>query len=375
MLINKAGRQVDHSGWSTPNPSLLMWKVGGEARSGEIPLPELQTHARELPTQFLREPPGQFTFAPGGENVVGLQPPWALLIDLPFAKETRRLLVCRPSVSSPEATEPAVVPRFAPRNMLLAVSPADGSLAIACNSKEMTLQIFNHDLQTKLVSWPQERPIQEIAWSRDGRLLAALYHMPPHPTSNASRGNPTATGPTPRLPNVIVYDVAQNRERLRFDTGDVDAKLAFDPAGTSLYSIARGGGSTGDRKELERDTLRRFDITTGRLVKRYVVKDTGVRQNFAVSPDGNLIAAGIAVTAYPPFFMEQVSIKIRAGFVLLDAETGRELGRDSRRTVGYTDDNLPLFFIGGGKYLLVGYEGSGRSDDYGELVTYSLSLP
>jgi hypothetical protein len=45
-----------------------------------------------------------------------------------------------------------------------------------------------------------------------------------------------------------------------------------------------------------------------------------------------------------PWFREQVSLSVEAGFVLLDTQTGRVLFREKRRTLGGVREGLPLFF-------------------------------
>lgn len=373
MLLDKFGPHVERGVSSRQDPKLVLWVVGRDEPSAEIPLTEFPRYENERPLNFTYDYPGRFRFGPHGHFIAGLQPPWVVLIDVARREEVRRRLVCSHSNPSLENLKPQSANALPERRMFLAVSPIDGSFAVACNLDEVTLHILDPTLKVESASWKLPGVVQDIAWSKHGELLAVLFDTPLAPPGGDGEHNSTSTDVPPRDTAVVVYQIPENRELARFNNGAPDAKVVFDGGGTAIFAIGESPASTDSSEKAKQPWLCEFQARTGEVLRRYGVEGSGPGQNFAVSPSGELIAARTAVALYPPFFLEQTSTSVRSGFVLLDAEDGQELYKEDRKTVGRANEDLPLFFTEDGKYLLVGYESSKGGRDYGEIVAYSLT--
>ena len=258
--------------------------------------------------------------------------------------------------------------------MLVALNPKSGAVAVACNSKDdVQIVLLDPDRTSKPLNWPQAEPIEDIAWSADGKILAVLYYTPPQHFDRNGRWNPAEADAPPSTPTVALFDTLERKELLRFNTGGFDAKVAFDPSGRWIYSISHTRLGRGySSADWQKESLRKFETATGRLVQRFVVEGTGVRQNFAISSNGEIIAAECLVNVSKPFLAEQVSLSVNAGFVLLDSRSGQVLFRENRKTSGEVSDRLPMFFADGDRKLLVNFRSAGAPGDNGEIVAYSI---
>ena len=341
-------------------PALVLWRIGDDAASSRISLTDFVEFEKQRPPYFASDYPGGFRFVPGSHSVAGLQPPWLVLIDTSSGKEIRRQKVCAPSK---EFGEPAPANANAlPRGrMILAVNSTNGSLAVACNLDATTLHVFESGLVREIWSTTLPSQIRDLEWPKQGNLLAAL--LSPTPKS-PGEGSSSET-------RITVFDSVTAKEVERLSTEAADAKVTFNSNRNSLYAFCQGAATTGTASKTAPAVLCEFEVRTGVLLRKFEVKDSGPSQNLAASPDGRLIAIRTAVPIYPPRFMEQITTTMESGFVLLDADTGREIARESRKATASTHDSLPLMFTNDGKLLLVGYEGDGRSN-FGELVAYDV---
>jgi hypothetical protein len=328
-------------------------------------------YEKQQPVSFIFEYPGSFRFGPHGNVILGLQPPWAVKIDIALRKEVQRRLICSHSNPSLDQLKPQSGDALAQGRMVLAVSAANGLLAVGCNLDEVTLHVIDSTLKDEIACWKLPAPIHDIAWSKHGELLAVLFFTPGDPHGTNSQGASVKAEARPSGPTIAVYEIPGNRELVRFQTGSYSAKVVFDGGGTSLFAFGDSPGINDGPGKGKQPRLCEFQARTGRLLRDYDVEGSGPGQNFAISPDGKLIAVRTADPIFPPSFTEQVSTTMHSGFVLLDAETGSEVGSDSRKTLTATHA-LPLLFTNDGKLLLVGYESSRGGGDYGEVVAYSV---
>src|SRR5208337_2242234 len=282
---------------------------------------------------YLEKPPGPFRFSPDGKSIIGMQMPWLALINLEARREIRRVRPCQqrlllwqplhqPYPPMPEARE----------DMLMAISPRDGLVAAGCVVKGGSeIVILDAELKRAVNRWMVPRPVQDLAWSPEGKELAVLYYDPPYPWDPKTGKWVGTPSPYPVEPNLSVFDPQSGKELLRFNTSAFDAEVRFSPDGSSVYSISHHlvfGGHGGWRK----DTLRTFDSKTGEMKKRMVVPGTGVRDSFAVSPDGELIVAESTKDIPTPFWREPgMALGEDYGFVILDSSTGGVLFREKLR--------------------------------------------
>lgn len=211
--------------------------------------------------------------------------------------------------------------------------------------------------------WTVARPIEDIAWSPDGKELAVLYYDPPDPYDKKTGKWTGMPSPYPVRPNVSIFDAQTGREMLRFNTSAFDSKIAFSPTGSTIYSISHYryemAYSSGD---WQKDTLRAFNAKTGQPIKRIAVPSTGVRDNFAVSPDGRLIAADTTKPVSMPLWRDPNStLDVNQGFVIVDIRTGKILFREKLMRVG--PQGPPLFFSADGSHLISNFNSDGRTSD------------
>jgi len=349
-------------------------RVGEPKPSFQIELPEMREYAWKDGV-YLEKPPGPFRFSPDGKSIIGMQMPWLALISLEARREIRRVRPCQqrlllwqplhqPYPPMPEARE----------DMLMAISPRDGLVAAGCVVKGGSeIVILDAELKRAVNRWMVPRPVQDLAWSPEGKELAVLYYDPPYPWDPKTGKWVGTPSPYPVEPNLSVFDPQSGKELLRFNTSAFDAEVRFSPDGSSVYSISHHlvfGGHGGWRK----DTLRTFDSKTGEMKKRMVVPGTGVRDSFAVSPDGELIVAESTKDIPTPFWREPgMALGEDYGFVILDSSTGGVLFREKLRRPGDLAEPLPLFFSPDGKQVLANFINAEPGSTYATAINvYSL---
>lgn len=359
-------------------PPLNLWSVGETAPSTVINLPEWPAHKRELPPIGI-----DCKFIADGDRIVCAHGPWLALIDIQTKKEIQCVLGTRGFFGL--KLTGADVDKM-PSLTVVAVDSKDGRVAVAYNTlKNPQILVFSRDLRTRVAGWKALKYVQGLFWSPDGKRLGVLYYNTYEPSYN-QRGEWTNRNPEVALagvPDVSVFDVSSGKELLTFATGGFEAKAAFSPDGKLIYVIAhsrvfrqytRGGDWT-------KDTLRAFSSTTGKLVRAFKVKGTGVRNNFAVSPDGHFIAAECNKDVHSPLYYnlltlltmrEDLSDDVNAGFVILDAASGSVIFRKTVRTVGDVSDSLPLFFTEKEGPLVANFGQTSKSVA-GRFVAYSIS--
>lgn len=340
---------------------LSLLRPGELKPSLQIGLPEMADYAQQA-GNYRDTQPGPFRFSPDGKSIIGIQIPWLVLISLEAQKEVRRVRPCGQELVWMKSRDndyayPPVPSR--PEQMRMVISSRDGLVAASCVVKGgAEVVILDAELKGALVRWTVPEPVQDLAWSPDGKQLALLFYDPPWPYDPKTGKVVRPPSPYPVKPNVAIFDPTGGKELLRFNTSAFDAKITFSPDGNTIFSISHhlleGGYSFG---AWGRDTLRAFDSKTGEMKERMVVPGTGVRDNFAVSPDGSLIVAESTKDIAVPLWREPgTAYGEDYGFVILDSSTGAVLFKEKLRRPGFlTDQLLPLFFSADGKQVVANF--------------------
>ncbi|MGH9396817.1 MAG: YncE family protein [Terriglobia bacterium] len=391
LLLNQIGSSgTGPQSWNVPDPKLLLRTPSGIEPLVVIPLPEWPKYQYELPEGVAELLPGPLEFVGDGGDIVGVQGPWLVLISVSSRKEIRRVLALKdlrdfeqPKVPIPVLKSPAPgklidtgkteMVAQAPLPPLLAVSPVGDRLAVAYNGPaKHWIFVYTSDLTRRLASWQVSKRVEDLCWSRDGKLFGVLY------PNSYTRDNPNRkfAGRHSHIAlagaqNISIFDAISWKERLAFATGGYDAKAVFSPDGKLVYVIRGWRDRTG------KEDIRAFSTATGKLERTIKVKAKGVRHNFAVSPDGRLIAVESYSGLGFPFIFDQPEeyLDVNAGFVILDAATGRLLFRAKRRTSSAGSGSLPIFFTADGQMLIVNFAGSNEGDAEGRILGYSLPGP
>ncbi len=360
--------------------SILDFIQMGELKpSLQVELPEMAGYAQQA-GNYGDIQPGPFRFSGDGKSVIGIQIPWLVLISLEARREIRRVRPCQQELLWMRSTLHEVYPPTPePRDdMRIAISPRGGVVAASCVVKGGSeLVILDVELKGTLDHWIVPRPVQDLAWSPDGKELAVLYYDPPYPWDPKTGKWVGPPSPYPVKPNVAIFDSRSGKELRRFNTSAFDAKISFSPDGSRIYSISRHhfarGYFSGDWR---RETLRAFDSRTGEMKKCMIVPGTGVRDNFAVSPDGRLLVAESTKDVSVPFWREPgTTFAVDYGFVILDSTTGDVLFREKLRRAGYMQIPLPLFFSADGKQVVANFNPLPGRTYVTDINVYSLGAP
>ena len=255
--------------------------IGQSKLAFQIEIPKMWDWARQA-GYYGDVQPGPFKFSPDSKSAIGIQMPWLVVVSLQAPREVRRLQPCErqllsmrrpsdvvyPDEAQTKLRQPRTVdypPTPGPGNeMRMAISPRDGIVAAGCVVKGGSeLVVVDPELKGALNRWFVPRPIQDLAWSPDGKELAVLYYDPPYPWDPKTGKWVGPPSPYPVAPNVSIFDPRSGKELLRLNTSSFDAKIGFSPEGGTLYSIsdlhfARGYGS-GDWGKEHPACLRRED--------------------------------------------------------------------------------------------------------------------
>jgi len=198
--------------------------------------------------------------------------------------------------------------------------------------------------------------VQDVCWSPDGTRLAVLYSG-----EIDSKGNFVGNDPHFRplgTPDIEIFDPTSGERQLRFFSGDREAKVAFSPDGTRLYTV-----SLRDKATNQGGSVRIFSASSGTLLKAITSSRYQLHNNFAVSPDGKLIVADASTK--PPYlpwlrnvlrYGERGLSNKTARFVILDARNGKALFENHEVAPGPPGgmmDPMQFAFTPDGRRLLV----------------------
>jgi WD40 repeat protein len=283
----------------------------------------------------------------GGKRVVALQPPELVMMEAQRPQDVRWALPSRDFLGPPLL----LMSRSRGAGYIiqagLAVSPSGDLLAAAYNmGKKPSIFLYTADLKRLVRTWELSQLVlvQDICWSPDGKRLAVLYSGEVDAKGNYVGDNPHfhPLG----IPDVEVLDPQSGERQLRFFSGDREAKVAFSPDGTRLFTISLRDQSTSLRGD-----IRIFSASNGKLLKKITSGRFHLHNNFALSPDGRLIVAD--ASGRPPWlpwlqgmlrYGEGAYYNKTARFVVLDVKTGRVVFEHHEVTPGPPDVMHPVVF-------------------------------
>ena len=360
--------------------TLVLWRTGTIKPSAKAQLPAWPRYEKGPPDGEVGDTTCKFSLA--GSQVVCAHGPWIALLDLSANREIRHITgawtqdLSEFDWNSTGAALSRDVPLLMPSSAVaVGMDPRNDHVAVAYNTlKNPEISIFSADLRTRIASWRASKYVQSLFWSGDGKRLGALYFSENDKPANR-RWKWTGWHPAIMpgdVRNVSIFDPSSGKELLNFATSGIDAKAAFSPDGKLIYVITSFGTVAGYWRGGTWDTLRSFSSATGKLLRTFKVGGTGVRNNFAVSSDGRFLVADSTVVLHSDSYYllrlkENVGGKLKAGFVVLDASTGRVIFREERTTSGDIAGVLPLFFSAKGDSLIAEF---GQPPNH--LVAYSI---
>jgi hypothetical protein len=354
---------------------LILWRPGAIKAVASISLPAWTQNEQELWAST------ECKFIAGESRIVCAHGPWLSLSDV-RAKMTIRHVMGLQNFSGLNWENAAVeISKKIDRDkmpsspVVLAVDPKEGRVAVAYNTlKSPMILVFSRDLRTRVASWQAPKYVQNLFWSPDGRHLGALYYN--YYDGFDQRGKWTGWHPSKDLaevPDVSIFDISTEKEILTFATAGFEAKATFSADGKLIYVIPQCRTDVGNPWGWPNDTLRAFSSTTGELIRTFKVSGSGVRNNFAISPDGSFIAAESSKPAHSDVhylvrLRENLGGDLNSGFVILDTDTGRVIFRENRQMSGNLPGTLPLFFSANSDLLIAEF---GQPPD--RLIAYSVS--
>lgn len=367
LLISELDGVYRSSG-ASENPKLSLRSIKDGKLLKEIPLGDWRDFFRLHPSAVYQGSLGPFRFLRHSDSILGLQSPWLVLIDIRSGKEVRRVQ------PADDLTDPNLglwdYP-FGGSRFSVAVNPEDDSVAASFNfGSQPRIFIYNKDLTKLLRTWPRQRYIQDICWSPDGKSVAVLY-------SGKYDQNRGYVGGTPkrlpvRLPDVEIVDARTGSTSVNFFTGGAEAKLAFSPDGSLLYTVSTMRDLGYRPGDLGREVMRAFSPKTGGLLRTLRASGTGLRFQFSFSPDGRYIAANASTPiSHFHMFSEGDSAGDNASVVVLDAATGKAMFTCRRQTrLSY---GLDPMFSPDGRELIVMFGPRPGSPDLVDVVALSLT--
>jgi WD40 repeat protein len=293
---------------------------------------------------------GPYRLLKHAERIVGVEYPWLVLMD-DHGREIRRVL---PADELTDVTSPLWHDMFGPDLLAISLRVQDDFVAIAYNyASRPQIFIYNADLTEKLHSWPKDRYINDICWSPDGTRIAVLYSQLYNPAREYV-GLPISKMQV-TYPDVEIIDATSGVKVNEFLTGGRESKLAFDPNGSTIYTISQANNSGIAYGHWGPEVIRTFSANTGSLARTIKVRGAGVHGTWAFSADGRFIAANASAPLWhfplgdiPPGFNER--------WLVLQAASGKEVFRCVHKTNGdLTHDTGAPLFSPDGDMLIVPY--------------------
>ena len=358
------------------DPRLQLWDYRRQPAAKEIPLrgwPDLDKKAPES----MGDPRWQFRFQGDGNRIVALQTPWLVLLDVAKQAEIRRIV---PSESYLQKDAEGYLASFEGhlRVAYLAVNPQDGSVAAVFNvGKQTYLYVYDRQLQMQTAACSLPRAVCDLCWSPDGKKIAVLFYG--WLDENRKTFDYRLLDTFLAQPNVWIIDASTGQPLVKFSTNSSEDRIAFSRDGTLIYTIddytnvQYWGAITAflSGAQVRKAAIRVFSATSGAQVQTIAAGPKGIHTNFALSPDGRLIAADASSPVLQGLHMEPIAMEKISRVVLLDAKTGDLLFEHRERTAGELWDRLGMVFSPDGRLLFVDFP---RSDEirYQHIGVYSI---
>jgi len=309
---------------------------------------------KEVQAKSLPGPTGIF-FQPSGRVVV-FRRPWLILED-PIRNEEIRHVVPNPLYLGPGILNRPGTSAGGPGIEIPAINPHDGSVAVAFNVHgNIMVYVYDAELEKPLGAWSLPRYVQGLAWSPAGDRLAILFNGrldgtgPPITEDDVYQfheGNRTAPGD-----DVWIVEPRSGNPLVKFRTGSNEWRIAFSPDGRIVYVIQDFYYSYPP----DRSVIQGFSAISGDRVHTFTAGPRGVHMNFAVSPDGKLIAADASTEVRQMLpWREPVYGAKMARVVLLDSGTGKLLFEHDEKTEGEFSDPLEFAFSPDSRFLFVNF--------------------
>jgi len=146
-----------------------------------------------------------------------------------------------------------------------------------------------------------------LAWSPDGTRLAFIW-LPVHPGEDLP----------PDARNVRIVNVASGDDVSSFSTGYVAGPVQF-----LSDAVVITASKNPDPDHFGDDTIKFWDVKTGRLLRQIANPDTGIRNELGVSSDGRRIMGYTGKERYNELTHDNEILEQR--FRVWDSETGKVL--------------------------------------------------
>ena len=195
---------------------------------------------------------------------------------------------------------------------ILRISPADKKVAVyLADNVQSASTIRVYDLTTghldREVTPPMGVGSGGLAWSPDGTMLVFMW-LPVHPGESLPA----------EVRNARIIEVASGHEVCSFNTGYVAGPIEF-----LSDSVVITASKNPDPRHFSDDTIKFWDVKTGRLLRQITSPDTGVRNAISVSSDGRRIMGYTGKERYDELTHDNQVLEQR--FRIWDSETGQVL--------------------------------------------------
>jgi WD40 repeat protein len=195
---------------------------------------------------------------------------------------------------------------------ILRVSPDDRKVAVyLADTVRFTSTIRIYDIGTGHLD-RQFAPYVGVgsgglAWSPDGTKLAFIW-LPVHPGEDLPAD----------ARNARIVDVVSGDDVSSFNTGYVAGPIEF-----LSNAVVITASKNPDPDRFSDDTIKFWDVKTGRLLRRITNPDTGIRNALGVSSDGQRIMGYTGKERYNKLTHDHKILEQR--FRIWDSETGKVL--------------------------------------------------
>lgn len=336
--------------------NLFVWNVSEGRVSKRIPLnwwPELKSR---MSRPFADFGPGPFRLLGPEGRLAGIAGCRGVIVDGQRVQQLEAPAdICDPA-------SPFFKERCNTHKVVLAIDDERRNVAIAFNvGAKPRLLLFHGDCERPYVVKEVPRYVMDVAWTPDDKKVAVLDSGVIDLQLQCRAFDPRAHL---TLPDIAVFDARSGTRELSFFSGGPEAKLEFSRDGRLIYCISHTKALGYFWGDWGKETLKVFSAADGRLSKTLRVARSGVRNGFALSPDGRLIAADASTDLFR--FLQEPDFMNKMGrFVILDSESGERLFEYHASMEGRSHSPVGFAFSPDGRFLFVDFNGEG-------VITYSI---